>query len=93
MKLFTVYPHIAYTNTEVHFFSEIDCEINILNTRDGSNIYLSKDKSIHKRLAPGKHVFECEHNGIRQTEIVEIEDAIKLGGSTLKNFFVLEKSP
>ena len=93
MNLFNIFPHNAYLNSEICIFSGLNKEINIINTFTGDVIKLSKDMKWHGKLKHGKHIFSCKYNDFEQIEEVVVENAYKLGGSTLKNIFIFDENP
>ena len=85
MDRFTINTHHAYLNNDIVL--KYDGTINVVDIVTGKD-YRFTDK-LSLRLSAGKHIFMSGD----QEETVFIEDAIKLGGSSVKNAFVFEVSP
>ncbi len=78
--------HHAYLNTEIVLSSE--CKPAELVDQTTGISYVIKDAPLHIHLSAGEHVLRCE--SLKEEIIIEIEDAIKLGGSKLKKAFVFD---
>lgn len=93
MKLFNIFPHTAYLNTEVCLFSDFNDDIEVVNASTGKSVKLSKNNHIHLKLPAGENIFKCKYQEVEQEEKIFVEDAIKLGGSTIKDIYLFEESP
>ena len=85
MTKFKVNTHHAYLNTNIVI--EAEGPISIEDTTTG--IHYSVRDELKIRLSAGRHVLKSNEN---EEEII-IEDAIKLGGSQVKNAFVFDNNP
>lgn len=80
--------HHAYLNTDIILTSDEACVVTDTLT---SKEYCIENESVVLKLCAGKHIFKS--NDSAREVIVEIEDAIKLGGSTIKQAFVFDDNP
>ncbi|MFI3239544.1 MAG: hypothetical protein R3Y22_02995, partial [Bacteroidales bacterium] len=90
MKLFEVSTHHAYLNTDILLKSSRECcEIHDQTTGTTYNV----DSVLTLKLCAGEHILHCRESN--QSEVIVIEDAIKLGGSQFKPnaSFVSEATP
>jgi hypothetical protein len=88
-KSIKVNTHHAYLNTEIVLSSELS-HVDIIDEQTGL-VYTLNGKPLAIKLAAGKHRLYNESLG---EEInLEIEDAIKLGGSNIKKAFVFDENP
>lgn len=92
MKLFNVFPHTAYLNTEISFESNIDEDIVLHDDDTDLTLVIPNRSQCRTKLPKGKYTLKCTYNNIEQIETIIVEDAIKLGGSTLKGVYFLEQS-
>lgn len=93
MKLFSIFPHTAYLNTEIHIVSESVEDIVITNTTTDEKFKLTKEEHRVLKLPAGRHLFKCENKNGVQIEEINVENGIKLGGSKLKKTYLFEESP
>ena len=88
-KSIKVNTHHAYLNTEIVLSSELS-HVDIIDEQTRL-VYTLNGKPLAIKLAAGKHRLYNETLG---EEInLEIEDAIKLGGSNIKKAFVFDENP
>lgn len=88
MKL-NINTHHAYLNTDIILSSEIP-SVDVIDELTGMTYHLT-DNTITLNLSAGTHKLVCDSLG--EEVMVEIEDAIKLGGSLIKNAFVFDENP
>lgn len=93
MKLFSIFPHTAYLNTEIHIVSESTEDIVITNTTTDERFTLTKEEHRVLKLPAGRHLFKCKNKNEIQIEEINVENGIKLGGSKLKKTYLFEESP
>lgn len=93
MKIFDIYPHRGYLNTDFNFESNVDQDIIIKDIVNNTSFSLKNNECKTVKLTKGQHKFICEINNVIHEETVYIEDAIKLGGSTNKDAFLFDNSP
>lgn len=87
MKSFTVNTHHAYLNTDICIHNNTIKPIVVKDLTTSEEWHVNHDKLI--RLSSGEHILE---SGDTKSKII-IEDAIKLGGSTIKKAFVFDDNP
>ncbi len=85
MDRFTINTHHAYLNNDIVL--KYNGTINVSDIVTGKDYRFADELSL--RLSAGKHVFVSGD----QEETVFIEDAIKLGGSSIKKAFVFDENP
>ena len=85
MANFTVNTHHAYLNNDIVI--KADGQVKIKNTTTGDLYEFDNEMRIH--LSAGLHILISDDH----QEDIFIEDAIKLGGSKIKNAFVFDNSP
>ncbi len=102
MRLFTISTHRAYLNTDITIewlYSNSDKKTYCLSYshkygKNSVELKLSPhNKKTIKIKEAGCFVFSANCNGIKQEENVLVENAIKFGGSSLKNAFVFDDNP
>ena len=86
-KLIKVNTHHAYLNTDIKFESK-EC-LQIVDQLTKKKYYI-KD-SLNIRLCAGKHIFVSP--GLEGEIVIDIEDAIKLGGGNIKRGFIFDDNP
>lgn len=96
-KLFNIYPHHGYLNTDITIVSltgKKDMIVDCAHETTGLKaLYSLTDGQLSLRLPAGKHIFSyCTEGGV-QSEEVTIEDAIKLGGGSINGGCLSNKSP
>ena len=87
MTTFTVNTHHAYLNNKIVIQSESEEWITIEDISTGQKYEFQRVLVI--KLSAGHHILKFDDH---EEEIV-IEDAIKLGGSKVKNAFVFDDNP
>lgn len=87
-KLF-VNTHHAYLNTDIILSSELQ-SVEIIDELTGIEYHLA-GKPLNVRLCAGKHWLYSRT--LNEGLSIEIEDAIKLGGSNLKDTYVFDENP
>ncbi len=88
-KVINVNTHHAYLNTDIVLSSELS-SVDVTDEQTGI-VYKLEGKPLVFKLTAGKHRLFSESLG---EEInIEIEDAIKLGGSNIKKAFVYDENP
>ncbi len=88
-KVINVNTHHAYLNTDIVLSSELS-SVDVADEQTGI-VYKLEGKPLVFKLTAGKHRLFSESLG---EEInIEIEDAIKLGGSNIKKAFVYDENP
>ena len=85
MAKFTVNTHHAYLNNEI----VIKSEEKVVITDKSTGMEYEVDGEVTTHLCAGKHILYIDG----QEEEILIEDAIKLGGSIIKNAFVFDNNP
>lgn len=85
MATFTVNTHHAYLNNDIVI--KANGKVTIEDTVTGQKYEFQDELKIH--LSAGKHTLK---SGEHEEEII-IEDAIKVGGSNVKNAFVFDNNP
>lgn len=80
--------HHAFLNTDIMFSVSDQCRMKITDKLTGVDYIV--DNQLTLKLSAGKHVFVSE-DGIQ--EVIYVEDAIKLGGSSIKEAFVFDNNP
>lgn len=85
MATFTVNTHHAYLNNDIVFKCEGSISIEDVITREKYQF----TNELRTRLCAGKHILKTDDH----EEEIYIEDAIKLGGSNLKDAFVFDNNP
>ena len=85
MATFTVNTHHAYLNNDIVIKSDGTISVEDIVTQEK---YLCANE-LRTRLCAGKHILKSEDH----VEEIYIEDAIKLGGSRIKNAFVFDDNP
>ena len=85
MAKFTVNTHHAYLNNDI----VIKSEEKVVITDKSTGIEYMVHGEVVTHLCAGKHILSVEG----QEEEIIIEDAIKLGGSIVKNAFIFDNNP
>lgn len=88
MTQIKVSTHHAFLNTDIMFSASDQRRMKITDQLTGVDYIV--DNQLTLKLSAGKHVFVSE-NGIQ--EVIYVEDAIKLGGSSIKEAFVFDNNP
>jgi len=95
-NLFDIHPHTGYLNTDFEISNNSDNPILIfdeIGEKTSVLVNLLPNKSYDLKLSAGSHtIFAESHNGFQQSEIINVEDAIKLGGGKETAAYVSEKS-
>lgn len=81
--------HHAFLNTQLVLTSDRPV-YDIIDTTTGQKFVIS-DHKISFRLGKGKHILHSE--SLNENICIEVEDAIKLGGSRIKKAFVFDNTP
>ena len=87
MANFSVNTHHAYLNTDITIHNNTTKSIIVQDLTTSEEWLVDDEKTI--RLSAGTHILESED--AKQTII--IEDAIKFGGSRIKDAFVFDDNP
>jgi hypothetical protein len=85
MATFTVNTHHAYLNNDIVI--KFNGQIIIEDTITGQKYEVKNEMKTH--LSAGRHILKSDEH----EEEILIEDAIKLGGSRVKNAFVFDRNP
>ena len=81
--------HHAYLNTDIVLSSELP-SVDLTDEQTGT-IYKLAGKPLVIKLSAGKH--RLYNEGLGEEINIEIEDAIKLGGSNIKKAYVFDENP